>query len=258
MESLPVANMLWVEGRLGPIERACIRSVLAQGHRLVLWHYAPLEGVPDGVELRDGDAIIPRGRLFRHIPTGSYSLFSNLFRYRLLQLGYGLWFDSDTYLIKPIPPGDDHVYGFGHVGVVAMGVFGLPQDSAVLEELIAYFDARRIPPWLPLRWRLRFAAERALYGTYRIERMPWGNLGPNALTFLLRKHGLIARARPQVVFSPWTWEQADWVLRGGERLEDWIAPETLAVHLFNQMIRDRKNAPAPFDSFLGRLQREGA
>lgn len=257
-EPLPVANMLWVEGRLGLIERACMRSVLAQGHRLVLWHYAPLEGVPEGVELRLGDAVVPRARLFRHVPTGSWSLFSNLFRYRLLQLGAGLWFDSDTYLLKPVPGGDDHLYGFGHDGVVAMGVFGLPPDSPVLSQLVAYFDARLIPPWLPLRWRLRYALQRALRGTYRIETMPWGHLGPNALTALLRKHGLFNRARPQTVFSPWNWEEADWVMRGGERLEDRIAPETLAVHLFNQMIRDRKNDPAPPDSFLARLHREGA
>lgn len=258
VESLPIANMLWVEGRLGPLERACIRSVIAQGHRLVLWHYAPLEGVPEGVELHDGDAIIPRERLFRHVPTGSYSLFSNLFRYRLLQLGQGLWFDTDMYLLRPVQGGDGHVYGFGHVGVVGTGVFGLPADSPVLSELIDFFDARQIPPWLPLRWRLRYALQRALRGTYRIETMPWGNLGPNALTALLRKHGLFDRVLPQAVFSPWSWEEADWVMRPSQRLEDRIGPETLAVHLFNQMIRNRKDAPAPPDSFLARLQREGA
>lgn len=256
--SLPIANMLWVEGRLGPLERACMRSVVAQGHRLVLWHYSPLEGVPEGVELRDGDAVVPRERLFRHVPTGSWSLFSNLFRYRLLQLGHGLWLDSDMYLVKPIPWDDGHVFGFGVANVVATAVLGLPPDSPVLSELIRYYDARLIPPWLPLRWRLRYAGQRALWGTYRIETMPWGNLGPNAVTAMVRKHGLMDRVKPQPVFSPWNWEEADWVMHGSERLEDRIAPETLAVHLFNQMIRDRKDAPAPPDSFLARLHREGA
>jgi hypothetical protein len=250
--------MLWVEGKLGPLERACMRSVLAQGHRLVLWHYAPLEGVPEGVELRDGDGVVPRERLFRHVPTGSYSLFSNLFRYRLLQLGHGLWLDSDMYLLRPIPWGDGHVFGFGHVGVVATAVLGFPSDSPVLDELIGYYEARRIPPWLPLRWRLRYALQRALTGTYRLETMPWGNLGPNAMTAMLRKYGLIDRVRPQAVFSPWNWEQAGWVLRPGETLEDRITPDTLAVHLFNQMIRDSKDAPLPPGSFLERLHREGA
>lgn len=255
---LPIANMLWVEGKLGPLERACMRSVMAQGHRLVLWHYGPIEGVPEGVELRDGDGVMSRERLFRHVPTGSWSLFSNLFRYRLLQLGHGLWFDSDTYLLKPVVWGDGHVYGLGHPGTVAMGVFALPPDSPVLSELIGYFDARTIPPWLRLRWRLRFGWQRARHGTFRIETMPWGNLGPNALTAMIRKHGLMGRVQGQAVFSPWRWDEADWVLHSGEPLDDRIAPETLAVHLFNQMLGDRKLAPAPPGSFLARLQCEGA
>lgn len=254
---LPVANMLWVEGRLGPLERACMRSVMAQGHRLVLWHYGPLEGVPEGVELRDGDAVVPRARVFRHVPTGSHSLFSNLFRYRLLQLCHGLWLDSDMYLLRPIPWDDGHVFGFGHIGVVATAVLGLPADSPVLSELVGYYDAQRIPPWLPLRWRLRYAVQRALRGTYRIETMPWGNLGPKAVTAMVRKHGLFDLVKPQAVFSPYTWQEADWVLRADERQEDRIGPEALAIHLFNQMIRDNKEAPPPPGSFLARLHHEG-
>ena len=257
-EALPVANMLWVEGRLGPVERACMRSVVAQGHRLVLWHYGPLEGVPEGVELRDGDAVVPRARLFRHVPTGSWSLFSNLFRYRLLQLGHGLWLDSDMYVLRPIPLGDGHVFGLQEPGLVAIGVLLLPPDSPILAELIECYQARRIPPWLPRRWRLRYALQRALRGTYRIETMPWGNLGPQAMTAMLGKYGLSGLARSPAVFSPWNWPEADWVLHPGERLEDRIGPETLAAHLFNQLIRDRKNGPAPPGSFLERLHREGA
>jgi hypothetical protein len=257
-DTLPVANMLWVEGRLGALERACMRSVMAQGHRLVLWHYGALDGVPEGVELRAGDAVVPRALLFRHVPTGSHSLFSNLFRYRLLQLDQGLWFDSDMYLLKPIVLGDGHIFGLQEPGLVAIGIFGLPADNPILSELIEFYDARRIPPWLPLRWQLRYAWQRARRGTYRLETMPWGNLGPRAVTAMLGKYGLTQLARPSTVFSPWNWPEADWVLRPGERLEDRIKPETLAAHLFNQMLGERKNeAPAP-GSFLERLHREGA
>lgn len=255
---LPVVNMLWVEGRLGPLERACMRSVTAQGHRLILWHYQPLEGVPECTELRDGDVVVPRERLFRHVPTGSYSLFSNLFRYELLRQGRGLWLDADVYLLKPIPIGDGHVYGFAQPGTVASAVLGLPAGSPVLADLIGYFDARRIPPWLPGRWRLRYAWQRLLLGNYRIETMPWGNLGPLALTKQIARHGLLDKIRHQSVFSPWTWRDADWIFHPGARLEDRTTPQTLAVHLFNEMIRGAKGSKPAAGSFFERLQREGA
>lgn len=235
-----------------------MRSVLAQGHRLVLWHYHPVEAAPDGVELRDGREIVGAERLFRHVPTGSWSLFSNLFRYRLLQLGFGMWLDSDMYLLTPIEAGNGHLYGLGEPGLIAAGLICLPPESAVLDDLLSYFDAYTIPPWLPLRWKLRFLAQRTLHGRYRLETMPWGNLGPRALDAVLERHGLARHARPQAEFYPWTWREADWIFDPGERLEDRIGPETRAVHLFNQIIRDRKGAPALPGSFMARLQAEGA
>lgn len=252
------ANMLWIGERLGPLERACMRSVMAQGHALQLWHYAPLEGVPEGVVLHDAAEVVPKERVFRHVPTGSYALFSNLFRYCLLQRGEGLWLDSDMYLLQPIPVGSGHVFGWQELGLMSAGALLLPTASPVLRELIAHFDGRRIPAWLPLRWRLRFAWQRARRGTYRIETIPWGNLGPRGLTKMLERHGLIEHALPQTAFSPTGWRDADWIFRSGARLEDWVTPQTLAIHLFNELVRDRKDALPPPDSFLERLHREGA
>jgi hypothetical protein len=255
---LPIANLLWVEGQLGPVERACLRSILRQGHETVLWHYQPLAGVPEGVILKDGDKVVPRERVFRHKPTGSYSLFSNLFRYELLRQDRGLWLDSDVYLLRPIHPEDGYAVGWGEPGVVGSAVLALPADSLLLPELIGYFDARRIPQWLPLSWRLRFAWQKACKGRYRLDTMPWGNLGPHALTRLLAKYSLTGKVRGQSVFSPWTWREADWIFDSHTSLEDRITPQTLAVHLFNEVIRNRKLEAPLAGSFLERLHRESA
>jgi hypothetical protein len=99
---LTVCNMLWIGPALGALERACIRSVLRQGHRLVLWCYDPPDGgVPEGVEL---GVTPPRSvpRQDHPAPSGSVSLFSNLFRYELQRQGRGTWLDIDHYLLKPI------------------------------------------------------------------------------------------------------------------------------------------------------------
>jgi len=235
-----------------------MRSVLRQGHRLVLWHYFPLEGVPEGVELRDGDEVVPRERLFRHRPSGSWSLFSNLFRYRLLQQDAGLWLDCDAYLVRPLEPAGGYLMGCDSNALVAAGVLAIPPDSPMLKELAGFFDGWTIPPWLPMRWRLRYAVQRALHGRYRIETMPWGNLGPNAVTAMVEKHGLAERVLPPEVLYPWPWQEAAIILRPEAEVLARIAPETRALHFYNEMIRGWKSEPAPPGSFLERLQREGA
>lgn len=250
--------MLWVEGRLGPVERACMRSVLLQGHRLVVWHYYQLEDVPEGVELKDAASVVPREQIFRHHPTGSYALFSNLFRYRLLQLNCGIWLDTDIYLLKPIHSETRFLYAFEEPGLVASGVLDLPADSPALSELIGYFDGRSVPPWLPMRWRLRFGMQKLARGRFRLETMPWGYLGPRALTTMLEKHGLINHARPSSEFYPYDWRDAAWVFDPAIPLERWLQPDTIGIHLYNQIIRDRKNDEPPPDSFMARLHLEGA
>lgn len=256
--ALPVINMLWVEGGLGALERACMRSVLRQGHRLVLWHYQPLGRVPEGVELRDGSEVVARSRLFRHQPTGSWSLFSNLFRYELLRQGRGVWLDCDSYLVQPVRWNGGLLAGHDTDGMVASGVLAMPSESPMLGELIGYFSGKSIPPWLRLRWKLRFAIERALKGSFPIERMPWGYLGPNAVTAMVHKHGLLGGVLPAHVFHPWGWQEADIVFGPAQDVLQRIMPDTVSLHMYNQMIRARKHEPAPPGSFMQRLQEEGA
>lgn len=257
-ELIPAANLLWVEGRLGPVERACLRSIAAQGHAVNLWHYGPLEGAPDCVELRDGDEIVPREKVFRHVPSGSFALFSNLFRYELLRRGLGLWFDCDVYLLAPARPDQGTVLSWGEPGLVASAVLGLPTDSPILGELIGYFDGRRIPPWLHWRSRLLRILERQVMGRHRVEALPWGTLGPHGLTWMVARHGLTGLVRPQAVFSPWTWREASVIFEPGFEIETRITSETLGVHLYNEMIRGRKDDRPPAGSLLERLHREGA
>jgi hypothetical protein len=51
--------------------------------------------------------------------------------------------------------------------------------------------------------------------------------------------------------------QSDWLIDPSLSLEDVVAPTSVGIHLWNQKIKDFKNAPAPHGSFLARLQEEG-
>lgn len=251
-------NSLWVGDPMGPVERACLKSILRQGHSLTLYCYDEPKGVPAGVMLADAAEIIPKDRVFRHEWGGSFGVFSDLFRYQLQRLGKGTWVDADLYFVKPLDTTAPYIFGDQSQGLVNVAVLKLPSDSPILPPLIEVFDEKKIPFWL--RPDDRTAAEERLRLTGRtgVEKMPWGITGPNALTALVLRYGLNEWVQPADVFYPKYYKQADWILASGVDIADVITPRTVAVHLWNKLIESYKRELAPPGSFLARLQREGA
>ena len=248
---------LWIGPALGAVERACLRSWLRHGHRAALYCYEPPAGVPAGIELRDAAAILPRDKVVRH-HSGSVSLFSNWFRYELLRRALGTWLDTDAYLLKPLESSRPYLLGEYEPGRLNGGVLRMPPDSPLLPPLIALFEEKQVPAWLP--WRSRLAAQWRLRtgGRSGVSEMPWGSTGPEALTALAHEMGLAGEAVPPAILYPVPWQQADWVRDPAVRLEDRISAETVSVHLWNERIKHFKAVPAAAGSFLARLQAEGA
>ena len=87
--------------------------------------------------------------------------------------------------------------------------------------------------------------------------MPWGSAGPHAVTWLARREGIERLALSRPVFYPVPWQNAGWIRDPAQALEKLVAPETRAVHLWNELIKGFKDAPGPRGSFLARLQEEG-
>jgi hypothetical protein len=231
--------------------------VLRHGHRLTLYCYDVPEGVPEGVELADAEAIVPRSRVIRY-PGGSPSIFANRFRYELQRRGLGTWVDSDVYLLKPLDlPGDYLLGREDDLGTVNSAVMRLPADSPLLPPLLALFEDRSVPPWLPLRARMAARWRLALNGRAGVETMPWGSTGPAAMTALLAKMP-VANALPKEVLYPVPWQEAEWICDPASSLIEKTTPGTIAVHLWNERIKHLKDRPAPARSFLARLQSEGA
>jgi hypothetical protein len=225
---------------------------------LTLYCYEEVAGVPEGVQLADAATIVPRERIIRHAG-GSYALFSNHFRYQLLaRLVCGLWVDTDLYCVAPMAFTDPYVLGWQDTEYLNGAVLRLPPDAAVLPLLLAIFEAKTPPPWLPPE--ARAAALEQLQQTGRIDlgKAPWGVAGPSALTYLIKAHGLAWVAQPQPVFYPVHWRQAEWILDPSLDLSMMVSDATLAVHLWNERIKHVKDTPAPHGSFLARLQEEGS
>jgi hypothetical protein len=254
---LPLCNTLWIGARLGPLERACFRSVLAQGHGLRLWCYHPPEGVPEGIEVADAAAILPPHRIVAHV-SGSVALFANHFRYELQRRGLGLWIDADVYVVAPLDGLPETLFGRVAGDEINNAVLRLPPQSPLLPPLLALFEEGSVPPWLSRGARAAARWRRFSTGRSRFDLMPWGSTGPHALTWLARRHGLEGAALPPAVFYPVHWRDADWILDPERSLDEVATPQTRAVHLWNERIKTMKEAPAPAGSFLDRLQAEGA
>lgn len=247
----------WIGPRLGRVERACLRSMLRQGHEVALYCYRPVEGVPAGVEIREAAAILGEDKVMRH-RGGSVALFANWFRYELQRRGLGIWIDVDQYLLAPIAAPRPHLYGWQEEGVITNAVLRLPRESPILPELLEIFEQGRVPFWLSRPQRL--AARFRLWTTGRtgLSHMPWGTAGPYALTAIAMRHGLASEAVPPTIFYPVHYRDAAWLRDPSRALEDMVAPDTIGIHLWNELIKPWKNEPAPPGSFLARLHEEGA
>lgn len=212
--------------------------------------------MPEGVELRDAAAIIPEHRIIHH-RTGSSSLFSNWFRYELQRRQAGTWLDCDVYLLAPLDGAAPVLFGEEAPGRINTGVLRLPADSPLLPPLLALFEERSVPPWLP--FRARTAARLRLWhrGRSGLAAMPWGSAGPKAVSYLARRHGLSRLALPAEILCPVPWQDALWIADPGRTLDDVVTPRTVAIHLWNERIKPVKDLPARPGSFLARLQDEG-
>ena len=241
----PDCVTLWIGDALCPVERACLRSVMHQGHSLALYAYRQPSGVPDGIEIRDASDVLPESAIVRH-RSGSVALFSDWFRYELMGRGLGTWIDTDLYLVASLDM--DRAYLFGKQVVSPVrpwrwrvresingSVLRLPPDSPMLPPLIAQFT-----------------------GQSDLSQRRWGSAGPFALTDVAERCGFSSEALPSDVFNPVPWYRARWILDPARALSDLVTERTVGIHLWNECIRAFKNDPAPVGSFLDRLQREGA
>ena len=140
----------------------------------------------------------------------------------------------------------------------------LDADSPLLLDLLEYVKTPfPVPPFHPLRpwWRLR----KALGAPVHAAHLPWGVLGPSALTHFALKHRLANRAAPSEAFYPVGYNEAHGPLLAGWDTAARLGPRTLGIHLWNYMLgkpsRLRRRVPRADEliepgSFVGRFARD--
>jgi SEC-C motif/Alpha 1,4-glycosyltransferase conserved region len=230
-------NCLWHGAALGDLEQICLLSMLRQNYQVRLFSYDPIANVPAGIDKADAREIMPREDLLVHRTTGSPALGTNKFRYLIMQMGLGIWLDTDMVLINPLPQADDYMFGWEDEHSICNAVLYLPQKSSIVTELCEFVSQRfPIPPFYDEATRFQLEQKSVSGHPVDVRDLPWGAYGPRALTYFVRKHNLLHFSQPPEVFYPIHWAQAHALLSSKYEVSELITTSTVAIHLWNHLI----------------------
>lgn len=216
---MPLLQSMWIGSRLSQLEILSITSFLKAGHDYHLYVYDDIGNLPPGVTIRSGEDILPRDEIFaykRGRAAGSFSAFSNLFRYKLLADRGGFWVDTDVVCLKPFDFRTEYVFGQERTRIgsfrVASCVVGCPRDSPFARHCL---DAS-------------MAADR--------ETLQWGKIGPELVTQAVAKYALESFVLPPSAFCPSDWWRTGQEIVGplGKNVD---LTESYAIHFWNEMWR---------------------
>ena len=197
----------------GPLDRlrlTCLRSQVAVGHKVTVYSFEPLAGLPDGVGNAEAEAILPHAFAERLRPTGPNGVwrdwttlqFSDFFRMRLMARSAGLWLDADVLLLKPveIDPGKPF-FAWERPRQLGNSVLYLPAGDPIVAAFAALLLKDELTPdWLALRHRLTFALRRFRGGSNRLSDIRVAIYGPASLTALARRADELRHALPKKSF----------------------------------------------------------
>jgi hypothetical protein len=205
---LPDVVTFW-HGPLDALRRLCLSSQVAAGHRVTVYSFDSIPGLPRGVSNAEAEAILPHSfseRLRPAEPDGSWRdwtllQFSDFFRMRLMRQRAGLWLDADVLLLRgvEIDPAKPY-FAWERPRQLGNSVLYLPSDNSIViafEKLMAQDELA--PHWLALRHRLTFALHR-LRGKRRVSDIRVALYGPAALTALASRAGELHHALPKKSF----------------------------------------------------------
>jgi hypothetical protein len=240
---LPTINAFWVGKELGGLHAACLKSFARHGHKVNLYVYEPPIDTPDGIDLADASRVMKKTEIVKHKRTGSLSFAADLFRYRLLSQGLGIYVDCDVFCLKPLTAREYHI-GWQDDVLICNAVLAAPADSDLVKFLAAASaDPAFIPPWAK-PWKQKVLHVRKMVGVPKtVASMRWGTMGPWLLTHAVKKLHLETEAQPIDVFYPLAPKHRPLLLRPGLRIADLATPNTELIHLWNSGFR-YQSAPA--------------
>lgn len=260
MNDLCEIHAVWVGKELGKIGRCCLASFVKHGHSVYLHTYQEVIDLPEGVIRLDANLIMPFEQVesLRHRITGSYALFSDVFRYQLLQkIPNIVYVDTDVYCLKPIiVPEHGYLMGFEDDYYINGAVLAMPQDSPLLNALLEitnnpYF----IPEWYTADEQKRLKWRKFFRRPTHLADMPWGIIGPAAITHYVRKLDLLKYVQGTDVFYPVIYTRTNHLLEPDLTISDLTTQRTICVHLYHEGLRQRNWQDAHESCVLAKMYR---
>jgi hypothetical protein len=191
-------------GPLDPLRLTCLRSQAAAGHKVTVYSFEPLAGLPAGVGNAEAEAVLSYAfskKLRPPQPDGSWRdwtvlQFSDFFRMRLMAEKAGLWLDADVLLLKPVEIDKNRPYfAWERPRQLGNSVLYLPAGHSIVTAFEDLMEQEELTPdWLALRHRLTFALRRLRGGSNRLSDIRIAIYGPAALTALARREGELHHA----------------------------------------------------------------
>lgn len=175
-------NSFWYGGDLTPTAVACINSFRAHGFGYHLYTYDVIANVPQFVNIKDAEEILPRSNIF--FAHGGIEHYADVFRYHLLNRAGGWWVDTDVVCNTDVLPEGDMAFAIENkVPVVGNGQLKFPKSHPVLLDLIE--EVKSIDP-----------------------HSRWGSTGPIALTKIIEKHNLMSCRWDTADLFPLNWVES--------------------------------------------------
>lgn len=249
-KTLDPIKMLWIGERFSRLEHLCISSFLFHGHPVHLYCYGEISNLPQGVICKDANQIIPKDKIF--IKNGSYALFADLFRWKLLLEQGGYYADTDVLCLRPFDFEDDVVIGQESADFVNISVLRLPKGHFIAKEMLdSALHPNKLKPYDTAALKRKKLRNKVL-GIRRS--IGWGETaGPKALTRFLKYKNNPIKTKDFTYFYPVSAEHFlalfDRTLSGEKLFKN-----TYAVHLWNELLRRQhfdKDAPFLQESFVG-------
>lgn len=214
---LDTVQSFW-SGRLSPLEQLCMKSFVKAGHPFHLYTYDKLEGVPEGVVVKNAEEVVMKSSILRF---QNLANFSDFFRFSMLLRNGGWWVDLDVCCLKP---------------------FVFPKSYVFATQLVVQRTADEVTSCVI---KAPQGCEPLMYCLNKIantdtKKNSWSAIGPALLVEISRKFNLLSYVKKHETFCPLNYFEAPENVFGEKSNLSVFEEDTFAIHLWNEESR-RKN-----------------
>ena len=208
---------LWIGTKLSNLEILTIKSFIKNNIDFILYTYKPIVNLPNDVIIKDGNEILPESEIFAYQTgkgKGSFSAFSNIFRYKLLYDKGGIWVDMDLVCIKYFELSNPYVFA---------SEINDQKKSNVASCFIKAPEKSEIFKW---------AYKKSI--TYDRNTLEWSIIGPKLLSKAITKFKLNKYIKPYFSYCPLGFKEWKKFIEPNINLE---FKNSCCIHLWNEKWR---------------------